>query len=250
MKNNKSIAILGGMGPQASAKLLEVIVNMATVDFGAEITDDFPEVILNSIPIADFISDKKSIRVVFQTLKRSVRRMENFNPVSFSIACNTAHVLLNDLQAETDIPFISIIEEVVKSVSNAQLEKVGILATPTTIKSRLYQEILKKRGIRCVALSQKGQRTTEGIIRNVLAGKINNNDRKKLITLAKDLQIQGAQGIILGCTELPLIFPGKFNLPVFNSIEILARSLLINFYEQKFIPEESDIQISLGTRTS
>lgn len=233
MKNNKSIAILGGMGPQASAKLLEVIIKMAAKDFRTKSDSDFPEVVLNSLPVPNFISDKKNINLVLQALKRSVRRLETFNPVSFSIACNTAHVLIADLQNETAIPFISIIEEVVKSVHNAKIEKVGLLATPTTIKSRLYQEVLEKQSIRCILLSKKDQKITEGIIKRVLAGKIQNKDKKILIGLANSLQRKGAEGIILGCTELPLVFPDKFSLPVFNSIEILAKSLLVNFYDQK-----------------
>ena len=54
MKNNKTIAILGGMGPQASAKLLQVIVEMAAKDFRAKNDDDFPEIIVSSIPVPYF----------------------------------------------------------------------------------------------------------------------------------------------------------------------------------------------------
>lgn len=68
----------------------------------------------------------------------------------------------------------------------------------------------------------------EEIIRKVIAGEIKRPDKIKLVEIARSLQKRGAQGIILGCTELPLIFPKKFEMPVFNSLEILARALLHN----------------------
>lgn len=230
---NKSIAILGGMGPQASSKLLETVIRMASKDFGAKNDSDFPEIILNSIPVPDFIANDESVDIVFQTLKRRVKSLERFNPVNFSIACNTAHILLPRLQAETNVPFVSIIEQVSACVSEPEIKVVGLLATPTTIKSGLYQESLKEKGAECIILSNKDQRITEQVIRSVLAGKIKTNDRKKLVKLAEKLRENGAEGIILGCTELPLLFPKQFNLPVFDSIEILARVLLKNFYAFK-----------------
>lgn len=66
----------------------------------------------------------------------------------------------------------------------------------------------------------------EQIIRNVIAGKNTRLDNLELIKIAKSLVNRGAEGIILGCTELPLIFPKKFEIPVFDSLEILARALL------------------------
>lgn len=75
------------------------------------------------------------------------------------------------------------------------------------------------------------QQILEGLIRSVIAGEVKRLDKVRLIEVAKDLQEKGAQGIILGCTELPLIFPKKFEIPVFNSLEILARALLRNYYK-------------------
>lgn len=57
----------------------------------------------------------------------------------------------------------------------------------------------------------------EMIIRKVIAGEIQRSDKMKLVAIAKSLEEKGAQGIILGCTELPLIFPKRFNVPVLDS---------------------------------
>lgn len=78
-------------------------------------------------------------------------------------------------------------------------------------------------------------KTLEQIIRNVLAGKLVKQDAGKLIEIADALKRRGAEGIILGCTELPLIFPKSYQLPVYNSVEILAMALLQKHYKQNTI---------------
>lgn len=234
MKNLKqSIGIVGGMGPQASAKLLEVIVSMCTKDFGAKNDSDFPEIILNSVPVPDFITNKKNINTVLNILKKRIKNLEAFNPLCFGIACNTAHLVLKNLQTNTDIPFVSIIDSVIKKVLDARITKVGLLGTPVTIKCKLYQKPLTENNIDIVLPSKREQLIIESIIRNILAGKNNSTDRQKLILAAKSLKQRGAQGIILGCTELPLIFPKNFPLAIFDSINILAEALLQKFFKNK-----------------
>lgn len=235
MKNNKlnqSIAIIGGMGPQASAKLLEVLIDICTRELGAKNDDDFPEIILSSVAVPDFISNQDNIKTVLGILKKRVKLLESFDPLCFGIACNTAHVLLNNLRSVTNIPFVSIIDSVVKKVEENKISSVGLLGTPVTIKTGLYQAKLADRNIRLIVPSLSEQKIVEGVIRNVLAGKKNPKDIKLLVTVSKSLKARGAKGIILGCTELPLIFPKNFSMPVFDSIEILARALLKQFDEK------------------
>lgn len=233
MKNinsNKSIAIIGGMGPQASAKLLEVIIAMCNKDYGAKEDYDFPEVILNSVPVPDIISNRRNMKNALNILTQRARNLESFNPKVLGIPCNTAHVLLNDLKKRTKIPFVSIIEEVADSVAKSKIEKVGLFATPVTINSRLYQNTMEERGVEVIVPTKGEQKVVDEVIRNVLAGKTTSIDKKKLVLVAENLILNGSQGIILGCTELPLIFPKNFPAPVFDSIEILARALLKRYY--------------------
>lgn len=226
----KSIGILGGMGPQASACLLNILIDLSIKEFGAKDGDNFPEIILYSIPVPDFISDSNRKLKAFKMLKKRVIELNKCNVSCLSIACNTAHVLLENLQEVSEAPFISMIDEVARAVDKAQLEKVGILGTPLTIKSKLYQKALGKFNIECIEPGENELEILEKTIRNVIAGCANLNDRDLLLSIADKLKKRGAEGFVLGCTELPLIFP-KRKLPVFNSLEILARSLLLNYYK-------------------
>ncbi|MBI2196069.1 aspartate/glutamate racemase family protein [Candidatus Daviesbacteria bacterium] len=81
--------------------------------------------------------------------------------------------------------------------------------------------------------SIKNQQILEEIIRRVISGETGKQDKLKLVEMAQSLKKKGAQGIILGCTELPLIFPKRFDIPVFDCLEILARALLERHYHGK-----------------
>jgi len=225
-KDNGAIGILGGMGPEASAQLVNILVEMSAKEFGAKNGDEFPEIILDSIPIPDFISNKKNMPVAFRMLERRIKMMEKMNIKVFAIACNTAHIMLNKLRLVSKKPFVSLVDEVVRQLMNQGFGKVGILATPVTINSRLFQEPLNQANIELITPSKNQFRTLDAIIRKVIAGEISRLDKLRLIGIAKSLKKKGAQGIILGCTELPLVFPKDFIIPTFDSLEILARALL------------------------
>ncbi|MDD2822527.1 MAG: aspartate/glutamate racemase family protein [Candidatus Daviesbacteria bacterium] len=81
--------------------------------------------------------------------------------------------------------------------------------------------------------SKKEMEILEQIIRNVIAEKVTRQNKLELLMIAKSLKEKGAEGIILGCTELPLIFPKRFNIPVFDSLNILAERLLKCHYEKR-----------------
>jgi len=227
MKNtHKAIGLLGGMGPSASVFLHKVLIELSVKHFGALEGNEFPEIIHDSIPVPDFISDEEKKRQALSLLSDRVLRLSRLGTIgSFGIACNTAHVLLPQLQKITSIPFISMIDEVSSSIP-LDIKKVGLLATPTTIRSDIYQKAIGKKDKKVIVPTRSELVIIESIIRNVIRNKLLRKDKERLIVIANSLQKRGAEGIILGCTELPLIFPKNFSFPVFNSIEILAMSLL------------------------
>ena len=76
-------------------------------------------------------------------LKRRAIQLHSFDILCLVIACNTAHILIEELQSVSKIPFISMINEVAKQVNRDRINKVGLMATPSTIKYALYQKALK-----------------------------------------------------------------------------------------------------------
>lgn len=219
------------MGPQASAYLLDLLIKLSVKEFGAKNNDDFPEILLDSVSIPDFISNQARKDESLKILKERVIFLNRIQPICLAIACNTAHILIDDLQSVSRVPFISIIKEVTNAVYSSGIKKIGILGTPVTIKSALYQNSLQKLDIKFVEPKDTELKILDKIIRNVISGLSNNKDQNLLVAIANKLVNRGAEGIILGCTELPLIFPERQSFPIFNSLEILAMSLLRKYYK-------------------
>lgn len=228
---SKTIAILGGMGPEASVYLYKLLIEKAIKEFGARNNDEFPEILLYSIPVPDFISSNEKRQKALRMLKKRVNALNAIDISCIGIACNTAHVLLKDLQEVSKAPFVSMIDEVALVVERDKLKTVGILGTPSTLRERLYETALEKNRLSSVAADEKAYPLLERAIRNVIAGETSSFDQKQLLKIADHLKKQGAEGIILGCTELPLVFPSRYSLPVYNSVAILATALLRRYYK-------------------
>lgn len=226
------IVILGGMGPEASAYLYDIMIQQSVDLFKAVNNDDFPEIILYSIPIPDFISSIKRQEEALKILKKRVRKLNKLNPLCMAIACNTAHTLLNDLQNVSKATFVSMIDEVVIEVRKDGFKNVGLLGTPSTIKSNIYQKAFERIKVKTLIPKKVDLNALEIIIRNIIAGKINEADTVILKKISNSLVKKGAQAIILGCTELPLIYPSNFGKKIYNSLEILSKSLLVKYYQQ------------------
>lgn len=231
MKNiKKPIGIIGGMGPFASAELLKLIFLSARNKFGARRDGDFPEVILASVPVESFFVDRKKAKPVPRTIKQKIKLFEQDDVCCFGIACNTIHILADKISKSTDLEFISIIKETVKTVEQMEVNKVGLLASPVTIHSRLYQEGLEKKGIEVLLPGSKQIGLLGDIIAELVARRNVSKNRKLLSMIASSLVEKGAQAIVLRCTELPLAFPKKFKIPVINTIKVLADSLVERCY--------------------
>ena len=224
------IAIIGGMGPEASVYLYNVLIKQSIDSYGAVNNDDFPEIVLYSVPVPDFISSNERRNEAFDILKEKVESLNSLNPLCIAIACNTAHVLINDLQNLSHVPFVSMIDEIVEAVLKDKINKVGLLGTPSTPRSGMYQNAFRKVDIETILPENSEIDLIENIVRKVIAGTTDEKDKENLEKIANVLKKKGVKGIILGCTELPLVFPSEYSVSIYNSVDILSRALLRNYY--------------------
>lgn len=228
---NKAIVILGGMGPEASVLMYKTLTELSFGVFGAKNNDDFPEILLNSIPVPDFIAKDTNKKIALKMLKERTAGFNSSQTLCLSIACNTAHILLDELRKVTNIPFVSMIEEVGKKIEISEHKSAGIIATPSTLRYGLYQGELEKRNIRSIVPNDRDTQKIEKIIRNIIKGKMLRSDTNMLRKIADRLKKKGADCIVLGCTETPIAFPKLYSLPVYNSIEIVSLALLRKYYK-------------------
>ncbi len=220
------------MGPQATKFIYEKIIELSQSKYGAKNNNDYPDLIIESLPVPDFISDKNQIEVAKKMLIESTQSLVKAGATRLCLGSNTVHILLDELRKSTTVEFISMIELVAKKCVENKFLKVGLFGTPVLLESGLYKKELEKNGIELILPNKEEIEISDSIIRDVLAGqKI--SKKQEYITALNNVFEQGAQSIILGCTELPLTINYEaLGNRIISSDEVLAEGIVDYYYSE------------------
>lgn len=234
MNKNNIIGLIGGMGPYASAYFYKLLLKKSSNEYGAKNNDDYPEIVIDSLPVPDFISDTKELQKARKTLISRTRKLKNFGCNMVTMICNTSHIIYPDLQINSGVQLISLIDLVKERVKLLKMKRVGLFATKVAIKKRIYHDEFEESGIEIVTPNKKTQEIQEKIIREVIANGETKVFEKVLSKITREfIKKEHLDAVILGCTELPLVFPkSKFN-NVIDCLDVLADSLLANYYSKQ-----------------
>jgi len=215
----KSIGILGGMGPEATAELYMRLVQ-AFQARGAVYDEDFPSIYIYNFPAPNIVERENEI---LSLLVDGLEKLQEMGSEILAIPCNTATCIID--KNENISGFVSIVKETVKKVKEYNYKKVGLLSTKLTLKTEIYQSLLKKEGIELVLPTEMEIKEITKIILNILSGKKLPSDKSFLEKIALGMIKKGADAIILGCTELPLIFTNS-SIRTIDTIQVLTEALI------------------------
>ncbi len=159
-----------------------------------------------------------------QILCESARGLRSSGAQCLLIGTNTMHQLAPQVQAATDIPLIHIADVTADAICARGIDTVGLMGTRFTMEMPFYAERLAARGIRCVLPDETQRGEIHRIIFEELCrGEITERSRAWFSACIAELRARGAQGVVLGCTELPLIIrPEDSVLPTFDTTELHA----------------------------
>lgn len=152
-----------------------------------------------------------------------VRELENGGADFFLIATNTIHYIAPALSAEASIPLLHIADALGEEMKNQGIIKAGLLGTRATMEKDFYKEKLQKGyGIETLIPTDEEREVLNKIIFTELcSGILKPESIEQIIIITRRLIEQGACGIILGCTELPLVLKQKdFTEPLFDTLKI------------------------------
>ncbi|MFA7191849.1 MAG: amino acid racemase [Candidatus Paceibacterota bacterium] len=223
-KPTKKIGILGGAGPAATANFFNDIVTISQTKYGAEQDTEFPEVILYNMPMEGFnetgFADPESVK---GQLISGVQKLESWGADFIALPCNTIHHFTKEMRDSIKIPIISIIESTVDSVKKNEIKSVGILSSRSTRELSLYKNALENEGINVFEADENEQQHLDNIVLKVMSGTQGEKEMKEMNAMVDRMSELGVQGVILGCTELPLaINQSDSGTKLFNTIKILA----------------------------
>ncbi len=218
----KTIGILGGMGPEATAQLYLRIIQIFQQRYGAKYDADFPKIFICNLPLPDVVEAADTKNQVRDCLIQAVGELAAVSVDFIAIPCNTVSYFIDEVRAAVSIPVLSLPEEVAKVVWQRGLQTVGLLATEMTVRTGIYSTALGKVNV-IVPLENEVAALTR-LIMNILSGKKLAADCALLRGMIEKLKSRGAQVVILGCTELPLLIREEVGL--IDTIELLAEAVV------------------------
>ncbi len=223
----KTIGILGGMGPMATADLFQKIT--ALTDAGRD-SDHIRIYIDSNASIPDRTAAiLEGGEDPVPAMADSLRKLEACGADCVIMPCNTAHYFLPRLEPLTKLPFLSMIEAAAAACSRRfPGKRAGILATTGTLSAGLYQRALAAEGA-AFLVPDEGERAAlmEVIYRGVKAGAPPERYRGAFLSVIESLADRGADCFLLACTELPLAFQALgLDLPFADPTEELARAAI------------------------
>ena len=222
----KTLGILGGVGPQTTSKVYLSVIEL--VRKSGE--DKYPSIVIYNLPFPFIIENEVIIRgmnseKMLPYLINGAKILEKAGADFGILPCNTLHKYIREIRESVQFPFFSILEETALTLKTKNIQTVGILATETTIQSKIYEDTLKKSGMNILYPSQIDQGTINNIIVELLNGEENDVQGKKIEMICNSFFKKGAESILFACTDLQLVIAHVNSpIPIVDTTEVLINA--------------------------
>lgn len=221
------MGVLGGMGPVATADFYAKLVAATP----ARRDQEHLRVVIWSDPM---VPDRTAALLEggpepTRWLERGARVLKRFGAEFVVVPCNTAHAFLPAVQESVGIHVIDMIAETARYLRQLRPGgRVGVLSTSGTVQAGLYQDWLTREGMTVLVPGPEEQRQlVQTAIQRIKAGETGAEVKALLVEAGEDLARRGADALVAGCTELPLVFgSGDASMPVVDPSQVLAEATL------------------------
>ena len=233
----KTLGIIGGMGPQATAKLFEKIVLKTDADCDQE---HIHILIDNNTQIPsrpNFIMNNKNENPKHELIK-SAKKLESIGADFLIMPCNTAHYFYNDIVEVINIPFLNMIDLTLKHLEEnyPYIKKVGLLSTEGTIQAKIYDQVFRTSNIEILKPKEKDQNHINNLISSVKQG-ITDHNLSCFYSTIDNMVDEGVELFIAACTEISVAldlydlkgtFVDPLDILTSNAIKLAGREIKEN----------------------
>lgn len=225
----KTIGIIGGIGPESTIEYYRFII----ASYRERIRDgSYPSIIINSVDLKKMIDffEANDLDGVTRYLVSAVERLARAGAEVGLLAANTPHLVLEDVQRQSPIPLVSIVEATCEAAIALGLKRLGLFGTRFTMQGRLYPEVFSRAGLQLVVPCEAEQAYIHDKYMNELLKSVFlPHTREQLLAIVERMKKRDRiEGLILGGTELPLILRDAQNcgIPFLDTTQIHVNSIV------------------------
>ncbi|WP_046758034.1 aspartate/glutamate racemase family protein [Kordia jejudonensis] len=219
----KTIGLIGGITWQSTILYYEVLNTLAAKRLGGKHS---AKSIIHTVQFEDIhtLQAKGRWDLLNDLMIQAAKSLENAGADCILICANTMHLTIDAVRANVSIPVIHIAEATAEQIIAKEIETVALLGTKYTMEKDFYKDILASFGIQTLIPNANDRDEIHRIIYDELSkGELNPASKQRYLEVIDRMQQAGAEGIILGCTEIPLLIKQEdVAIPVFDTTTIHA----------------------------
>ncbi|MFT3874915.1 MAG: aspartate/glutamate racemase family protein [Propioniciclava sp.] len=217
----RTIGVLGGMSWESSAAWYRLANERVRAERGGHHS---APILLDSLDFAEIeaMQARGDWDAAGRLLAEHARRLEAAGAGVIALATNTMHLVADQIEAAISVPFVHLVDATARAIKASGLSTVGLLGTAFTMEQPFYRERLARHGVRSLIPGEEDRRTVHTVIYDELVfGVLNPDSRQRYREIIGRLVDAGAEGVILGCTEIELLIAAEDSpVPVFPTTAI------------------------------
>lgn len=221
----KTLGLIGGLSWFATSMYYKTINELVSERLGYSHS---AKLFLYSVDFNEFntLQEKNDLQQIEVMLSEIAQRLENAGADCLVMCANTPHLFADAIRQKIQIPLIHIAEEMAKAIVEQGSQRVGLIGTKFTMEHPFYKDLLDKFGLKTLMPDDEDRNFIHASIFNELTkGVFKDETKTKYLEIIEKLQAAGAQGVIIGSTEISLfINQSDCNIVVFDTTEIHSRA--------------------------
>jgi len=222
----KTIGLIGGMSWESTLEYYRIINQVVREELGGLRS---ARIDMHSFDFAEIatLQGERDWEEITKLMIAAARRLEAAGVDLLVICTNTMHKIAGQIQKDVHVPLLHIADATAREIKASGLKKVGLLGTRATMEEDFYVgRLIDRHGLEVITPNERERQLVDDVIYDELCrGQVNLSSREEFIVIIQNLAADGAEGIILGCTEIHLLVDQQdVRTPVFDTTEIHARS--------------------------
>lgn len=221
----KTVGIIGGMSFESSILYYETMNRIVRERLGG--LQSLP-ILMTSVNFAPYakLQEQEDWRAIGTALQKEARRLEDAGADMIVMATNTMHTAADTISEGLTVPFIHIGEVTADEINEKGYQRVALLGTRFTMEQPFYREKLIQKGIDVLIPNEEDRRYIhDAVFHELCMGQFKDVTKSGFLDIIDRLIHDGAEAIVLGCTEIPLlIHDGDTPVPVINTSDIHAKA--------------------------